>query len=118
MESAETPTVTEELLIEASPETIFEFFTQPELMARWMGSSVQLEPVAGGLFATAIGGNFVRGEFIEVAPFERIVFTWGWIGSSVVPPGSTVVTFTFNPNEEGHTLLRMTHEGLSVRRRR
>ena len=114
MGEADESSVIEELVIEASPATVFGFFTDPTLMSRWMGSGVDLEAVPGGVFAVDIGGNLARGEFLEVIPFERIVFSWGWIGSSAVPPGSSVVTFTFQPGERGHTLLRMVHEGLSV----
>jgi uncharacterized protein YndB with AHSA1/START domain len=103
--------VVQEILIAAPPETVFEFFVDPELMRKWMGGHARLEANAGGVFAVDIGQNLARGSFLEVVPSERVVFTWGWEGSSEVPPGSSVVTFTFHPQEEG-TLLRMVHAGL------
>ncbi len=102
---------TEELLIEASPETVFTFFVDPAEMRKWMGGHALLEPSPGGLFAVDIGGNRARGKFLEVRAPERVVFTWGWEGSDSVPPGSSTVTFTFERKGEG-TLLRMVHHGL------
>jgi len=108
-EQAETVLV--EVLIEASPETVYEFFVDAELMHRWMGGHAHLDARPGGRFAVDIGQNLVRGSFVEAVPGERVVFTWGWEGSSTVPPGSSIVTFTFHPQSQG-TLLRMVHAGL------
>ncbi|HKZ20241.1 MAG TPA: SRPBCC family protein [Acidimicrobiia bacterium] len=105
--------MTEEVLIAAAPETVFGFFVDPALMQTWMGDHAILEPEAGGTFQVDIGPNRARGSYIEVIAPERVVFTWGWEGSAAVPPGSSTVTFTFEPDGEG-TLLRMVHEGLSV----
>ena len=105
--------VKEELLIAASPETVFEFFVDPSLMTTWMGSRAVLEPTPGGAFEVDIGSHRARGQYVEVVAPERVVFTWGWEGSEDVPPGSSTVTFTFEPVGEG-TRLRMVHEGLSA----
>lgn len=105
--------VTEEVLIAAAPKTVFDFFVDPLLMQTWMGDHAVLEPQAGGVFQVDIGRNRARGTYVEVKAPERVVFTWGWEGSEAVPPGSSTVTFTFEPNGEG-TLLRMVHEGLSA----
>lgn len=105
--------VTEEVLIAAAPETVFDFFVDPLLMQTWMGQHAVLAPQAGGVFQVDIGPNRARGRYVEVKAPERVVFTWGWEGSEAVPPGSSTVTFTFEPNGEG-TLLRMVHEGLSA----
>lgn len=117
MESASDPVetpwaVTEELLIEAAPKRVFEFFVDPVLMRRWMGGHAVLDPHSGGVFSVDIGQNRAREEFVEVVEPERVVFTWGWEGSEAVPPGSSTVTFTFQPIGKG-TLLRMVHRGLS-----
>jgi uncharacterized protein YndB with AHSA1/START domain len=105
--------VTEEVLIAAAPETVFEFFVDPLLMQTWMGDRAVLAPEADGVFEVEIGPNLARGRYVEVRAAERVVFTWGWEGSKAVPPGSSTVTFTFEPEGEG-TLLRMVHEGLSA----
>ena len=55
---------------------------------------------------------------MELNPFERIVFTWGWASSplSVLPPGSTVVTVHLRPDGDG-TLLTLTQDTLPDRER-
>ncbi|MGH8923404.1 MAG: SRPBCC family protein [Acidimicrobiia bacterium] len=105
--------VSEELLIAAARETVFEFFVDPTLMRTWMGEHVVLDPRPGGTFAVDIGPNRARGSYVEVVAPERVVFTWGWEESEGVPPGSSTVTFTFESVGDG-TLLRMVHEGLSA----
>lgn len=104
--------MTEEVLIAAAPETVFDFFVDPVLMQTWIGVRAVLVPQRGGVFQVDIGPNRARGRYVEVRAPKRVVFTWGWEGSEAVPPGSSTVTFTFEPNGEG-TLLRMVHEGLS-----
>jgi uncharacterized protein YndB with AHSA1/START domain len=39
------------------------------------------------------------------------VFTWGWEGSTTVPPGSSRVEVTLTPDGDG-TILRLVHSGL------
>ena len=52
------------------------------------------------------------GEFVEVEPPHRVVFTWGWEGEdSAVPPGSSTVEVTLTPQGE-HTTLRLIHRDL------
>ena len=72
------------------PDTIFRFFTDPELMVRWMGTSAEVDPRPGGIYRVNVDGAHVaRGEFVEVSSPERVVFTWGWESDgSVVPPGA------------------------------
>lgn len=111
MESVDSAAVTLEVMIDASPATVFQFFVDPTLMRKWMGGHSSLEPVPGGAFAIDIGANHARGTFVEVVPPERVVFTWGWEGSADVPPGSSTVTVILEATDRG-TLVRMTHEGL------
>jgi uncharacterized protein YndB with AHSA1/START domain len=100
-----------EIRIDAPPEAVFPFFTDPELYARWKGRSAELEPAPGGVYRVEIdGANVVRGEFVELDPPRRVVFTWGWEGGPL-PPGSTTVEVELTADGEG-TLLRLTHRGL------
>jgi len=71
--SAETGAAIEvETRIAASPETVFEFFTDPDKMIQWMGRSAQLDPRVGGGFRCDINGRDVaRGEYVEVDPRPR-----------------------------------------------
>jgi uncharacterized protein YndB with AHSA1/START domain len=101
-----------ELRIEASPEIVFSHFTDPVRMARWMGIEHKLDPVAGGLFRVDINGRDVAvGEFVEVDPPRRVVFTWGWQESTALPPGSTTIEVDLVPDGYA-TVLQFTHRGL------
>ena len=44
-----------------------------------------------------------EGRFVELDPFQRVVFTWSWASSplSSLPPGSTVVTVHLRPDGDG-----------------
>jgi uncharacterized protein YndB with AHSA1/START domain len=56
-----------------------------------------------------VGVAPVLGEFVEVDPYRRIVFTWGWEEEWFgMPPQSTVVEVSFTPDGEG-TIVRVTH---------
>lgn len=101
-----------EVRIEASPETVFEFFTDPEKMNRWKGSTAVLDPRPGGVYRVDVSPNDVAvGEYVELDPPRRVVFTWGWEGSEHVPPGSSTVEVTLTPDGDG-TIVRLVHRGL------
>ena len=102
-----------EVFTEAPPATVFAFFTDPDKMARWMGVSHDIDPRPSGIYLVDVTrGNIARGEYREVNPNSRIVFTWGWQGEdSSVPPGSSEVAIDLAPQEAG-TELTLTHSGL------
>ncbi len=102
-----------EIRINARPETVFPYLIDPDRMVMWMGDSVNLDPRPGGIYEVHVtGSNRARGEYIEVTPYSRVVFTFGWEGAdNPVPPGSSRVEITLIPEGEG-TLLRLRHEGL------
>ncbi len=98
--------------IAASRETVFAFLVEREKLLRWLGVGADLDPVAGGKVRIDVtGGDVVEGEFLEITPPERVTFTWGWLGSRDVPPGSSTVTFDLVA-DGADTLLTLTHTGL------
>jgi uncharacterized protein YndB with AHSA1/START domain len=105
--------VLRKIRIAAQPETIFEFFTDSKKLQQWKGEAATLEPSPGGLFQVDLNGNDIaRGEFVEVSPYTRVVFTWGWVGEDhPLPPGSTTVEITLEP-EGDETLVTLRHIGL------
>jgi uncharacterized protein YndB with AHSA1/START domain len=112
--SAETVDAVEvEARIAASPETVFDFFTDPDRMVQWMGRSAELDPRPGGRFHCDINDEAVAaGEYVELEPPHRVVFTWGWEGEdSVTPPGSSRVEVLLAPDGDG-THLRLIHHDL------
>jgi uncharacterized protein YndB with AHSA1/START domain len=105
-----------ELRIAAPPEIVFRYFTDPARMIDWMGVAALLDPRPGGTFRVeANGRDVVVGEYIEVEPPHRVVFTWGFEGTgAVAAAGSTRVEVTLEP-DGGGTRLSLLHHGLTDR---
>jgi uncharacterized protein YndB with AHSA1/START domain len=106
----ETEALEHEVHVEAGPETVFEHFTDPLKLVRWMGSEATLDPQPGGVFRLVFNpGAVVLGEFVEVTPYRRVVFTWGWESKVfAVPPASTEVEVELTP-QAGGTHVRLRH---------
>lgn len=101
--------ITKEIFIECSPKTLFSFFIVPEKMVKWIGRHILLEPIVGGKYRIDINGQDIAiGEYIEVIPNEKIVMSWGWSNSDIMPPGSSKVEFILKPKDNG-TLLILNH---------
>ncbi len=114
MTTSEGPVLRREIRIDASPETVFPFFTDPQKMVQWGGMEADLDPVPGGIYRVNMNGRDVsRGEYVEITPNSRLVFTWGWEsdGSNPITPGSTRIEITLEPDGDG-TILTLTHTGL------
>ena len=77
--------------IEAPPQVVFEYLTTNEGMTAWMGQYADLDPTPGGRFAVDIAGYPVRGEYLAVEPFRRVVVSWGFAGSDELPAGASRV---------------------------
>ena len=86
MANAETVDAVEvEIRIAASPETVFDFFVDPDRMIQWMGRSAELDPRPGGGFRCDINDDARRLRRVRRAgPPRRVVFTWGWEGEDSV----------------------------------
>jgi uncharacterized protein YndB with AHSA1/START domain len=102
------------LHIEAEPDRVFEYFTRPEAIVRWMGDYAVLDPREGGEFTVDINGVPVRGRYLEVDPPRRLVISWGHAGSESLPPGSSIVEITLT-EEHGGTTVSVVHRGLPER---
>ncbi len=107
-----------EIRIAARPETIFDFFIDPAKMTQWKGLSASLDPRPGGVYRVDINGRDVaRGEYLEVDPPRRVVFTWGWEGEGAsLPPGASTVEVTLISEGE-ETIVRLRHHGLDAKAR-
>ena len=138
----ETSVIEHELRVAARPETVFSFFTDPAKMVQWMGAEATLDPRPGGICRIAfeptraqaevveshlpgeplrgsgpIGSEVaavMSGRYVEVDPYRRIEFTWGWEEKLMaVPPQSTIVEVTFIPDGEG-TTVRFAHRRIPL----
>jgi uncharacterized protein YndB with AHSA1/START domain len=117
VDSSVADKVTVEVNVEASPETIFPFFIDPEKLVRWKGMSAELDPRPGGIYSVDVTPQaLARGKYLEIDPPRRVVFTWGWEGDEEVPPGSSTVEVTLEPNVDS-TLVRLVHSGLPAAKR-
>jgi uncharacterized protein YndB with AHSA1/START domain len=105
--------VTVERHVKASPETVFEFFTDPDKWLRWQGIDATVEAWPGGTFRMDVRGDgYASGRFVIVEPPHRLVFTWGWeMPDNPVPPGSSTVEVELIERDDG-TLVRLTHRDL------
>ena len=97
--------------IEAAPEQVFEYFTSPEAIVRWMGDYALLEPSSGGAFEVDINGVPVRGRYLEVDPPHRLLISWGHAGSDRLPPGASTVEVRLSP-AGGGTRVEIEHRDL------
>lgn len=98
--------------IEAAPETVFKLLTDSSEYVKWKGDLADLDPRPGGRFKVSINESKVSGEYIEVVPNRRVVFTWGWEGAdAVIGPGGSTVQIDLEPRGKG-TRLRLVHRGL------
>ena len=114
VEQPEVAAVVErEVRIAARPETVFDFFVDPEKMVRWKGRRAELDPRPGGVYRVDINDQAIaRGEYVEIDAPNRVVFTWGWegqeTGEHAVAPGSSRVEVDLTPDGDG-TLVRLRH---------
>jgi uncharacterized protein YndB with AHSA1/START domain len=104
-------------VVKASPEEVFEAFTNPEIMAKWFfGVEDWSVEVSNTL---EIGGKYIlnmvatdgkeykhTGEYKVIAPPEKLVFTWNSDFAQ-----NTVVTVKFRQVAQG-TEITLTHEFL------
>ena len=113
-EQSETERLVEhEVRVAASPDTVFDFFTDPAKMVQWMGTEATLDPRPGGVCRISPSGQAIMlGEFVEVERPRRIVFTWGWETALLrTPPQSTLVEVSLTPDGED-TVVRLAHRRL------
>jgi len=102
-----------EIMIEATPETIWPFLTEPDHLVEWHGTVAEIDPRPGGIYRVLVAGKFQSaGEYVEVVPMEKVVLTFGWEeDGNPIPPGSTTLEITLH-REGNKTLVRLVHSGL------
>ncbi len=106
-----TEPVAASVFIAAPPEHVYEYFTQPAALVRWMGEYAQLEPEPNGQFTVDIRGTPVRGRYLELEPPHRLLISWGYAGSEHVPPDASTVEVRFIAERDG-TRVELEHRDL------
>jgi uncharacterized protein YndB with AHSA1/START domain len=97
--------------IQARPEVVFPYFTDPALIVAWIGDHAELDPQPGGGFALDFGDSLVRGAYLAVEPPYRVVFSWGIPGDDTMPPGGSTVEVVLTPDGDD-TMVVLTHRGV------
>ncbi len=102
-----------EIMIDATPETIWPFLTEADKHIQWEGTVAEIDPRPGGVFRVLVAGQHQgAGTYVEVVPLEKVVFTFGWEQEgNPITPGSTQVEITLHP-EGTKTRVRLVHSGL------
>jgi uncharacterized protein YndB with AHSA1/START domain len=68
-----------EIMIDATPETIWPYLTQADKHIEWDGTEADLDARPGGVYRVLVAGQYqAAGEFVEVVPMQRVVYTFGW----------------------------------------
>jgi uncharacterized protein YndB with AHSA1/START domain len=98
--------------IAAPPDVVFPYFTDPVLVTKWLADAADLDARAGGDLSIVVDGNPARGQFVEVDPPHRVVFTWGIEGNEDLPPGASTVEVDLEA-VGGDTVVTLTHRGLT-----
>ena len=98
------------VLIKATPEVVFRFFTDNSRWASWWGDQSTIDAKVGGkVYIRHPNGVESLGEVLEVCPPEHIAFTYGFVSGKPIPPGSSRVTIRLR-SEPGGTQLHLRHE--------
>jgi uncharacterized protein YndB with AHSA1/START domain len=109
------PSLTLKRRIKAAPAKVFAAWTDPKLMARWLGPVGTVELTAKT--DLRVGGRYemkmkmpddehnVSGVYREIVPNQKLVFTWAW---RTMPERESLVTVELKADGDG-TLLTLTH---------
>lgn len=110
----------------AKPETVYDAWTRPEIIARWWGpEGVHLgdhsfDLTEGGAWRTVMVSpegkkHIVGGVYRELRRPHRLVITWAWEEGGT-PGESSLVTVTFEPAGQPsgrETLMTLVHDRLA-----
>jgi len=117
-ESGERTTLIIERTYDASPEEVWQAWTEPQALTRWFGPEdtrsvlhAELDVRAGGRYRIAFDttdgeSHEVGGTYLEAHRPRKLVFTWAWRST---PERESLVTITLQPDGAG-TRLVFRHE--------
>ncbi|MGH2477405.1 MAG: SRPBCC family protein [Candidatus Limnocylindrales bacterium] len=107
--------VVQTVRISARPETVWHYWTDPRRICDWWGAAAELDPRPGGVCRVEMsGGPVMVGEYLELVPYERLVFSFGWEqtdGAPAIAPGESRVEITLT-EDSGDTIMTLRHTGI------
>lgn len=110
----------------ATPEEVFDAWTEPEVLTRWWAArptwtspGCEVDLRVGGRYVLRMRDDetgevhAVGGVYREVDRPRRLVYTWAWEGAEGLHPGhESLVTVEFVPSGGGTTVV-LEHAGLA-----
>ena len=118
--ASEPEEIVREVRIAARPDEVFPYFTDADKLVVWKAARAELDARPGGVFRMDVTGrgDVARGQYVEIDPPRRVVFTWEWEDrGAATPPVRSMVEVTLSPDGDG-TLLRLVHRGVPQESRR
>ena len=99
----------------APPDRVFAAFVEKSLMQAWYGPEnmtvphCEVDARVGGKYRVEMHApsgavHVLTGEFKEIRPPDRLVYTWGWLNGAGRGP-ETIVTLTFTGRDGGTDLV-------------
>lgn len=103
--------MTRNVLVRAKRDSVWKFFVDSARWAAWLGEGSKIDARPGGELLIRYPGNVeARGEVVEVAAPERLVFTYGYASGTPVPAGATRVTIELRATTRAGTEIVLTHD--------
>ena len=107
--------------IDAPIDVVRTYFTDPKRVAEWWPARATIDPRVGGTVELEVDrpdGQTDRasGAFVEILP-GRVVLTWGFERDADLPPGSSRIEISLEPQGKA-TIVRLEHHGVPESRRR
>jgi uncharacterized protein YndB with AHSA1/START domain len=111
------PSLTIKRRLNAPAAKVYAAWTEPEKIAAWFGPEgvvtvrTEMDVRVGGRFRIVMRApdgeeHDVSGDYREVVPNERLVFSWAWRST---PERDSLVTVTLKADGDG-TILTLLHE--------
>jgi uncharacterized protein YndB with AHSA1/START domain len=109
-------------VVAAPRERVFAAWTTPDAIKDWFGPGscrvldVEVDLRVDGEYCFSfsteqLGEITVRGQYREVTPPAKLIYTWRWEGNPELASGTSLVTIEFIPAGNS-TEIRLTHEQL------
>jgi uncharacterized protein YndB with AHSA1/START domain len=96
-----------------SPQVVWEYLTQPELLKQWLGET-DFQPIAGHKFRfISPYGNHSYCQVLEVKPCTRLSYSWQKNSAKDNKPFTSQIQWTLVPKGNG-TDLQLTHHGFAT----